>query len=758
MALTIRRLNNKPDKNGITPTFKATGIHTLQHIMNKLRDTIAKEEPPFQEGTLVRFALANRKERPNFCKLARVWQEGKVEKVVSEKLRQVSDAQNKRFIIATKNLRSRMTDCMQHDATNNTNEQTPAHTDDVTPNHQQVDVMPDANSDTDELMAVNEQSISVAEEAASTPYIVGDLIVFERDDQRFAGEILSINKSMHKIQLYGISAPQSPKYSWERAWIERELIRKTVHLSVRSTPRVGNEFLTVSPFTHDVHASKITSRLTLNERRQIDGVQPEDARTFLERTAELHVFVAEETGTDTTHQKVRFAKLNSSEKEKAIAAFNKEMDKYDKYGVKQTVSTKDLPHDATVVRPVVIFTNKLTTTGERIYKCRVTGDGSNVVMDDTSTSNANMEEVRVLLTLAACNKHFKGDVVTADAEQGYFQAEARQNNIFMTPPSIHSDARKGLLWKINKNLYGLPDGGAVFEEKVHNVLRATGWEQIVGLNHSWKKLNSKREVEGLLAVYVDDMLCIGLRTAAVRLLQEINTKLVINIQEGNVRFVGNDFTFSGVDPSHNQTKYIQSLQTDSPKTGLERKFHTPLPTRINEKEDKSQRLDEKGVRKARKTLGELLFVSRDSRPDLAYAASFIGKSIAKATKLTRHLLDRAVAYAKETPVSIAIPRSYEGDTVELEAFVDASLGNDNAVHGQTGWIITANGRPLMWRSKTQSRVARSSPKAELIALHDATDVLEWLRNVIKGVGGKSTAVIHSDAKDVIQVIGSKYGK
>lgn len=87
-------------------------------------------------------------------------------------------------------------------------------------------------------------------------------------------------------------------------------------------------------------------------------------------------------------------------------------------------------------------------------KCRVTADGSKIKMPDTSTNNASMEHVRILLHMAATHEKYTGDVLTADAEQGYLQAPAEYNDIYMLPPKLHPDCQRGRLWRLKKNMYG----------------------------------------------------------------------------------------------------------------------------------------------------------------------------------------------------------------------------------------------------------------------------------------------------------------
>lgn len=154
-------------------------------------------------------------------------------------------------------------------------------------------------------------------------------------------------------------------------------------------------------------------------------------------------------------------------------------------------------------------------------KCRVTCNGSRIKMQDCETSNVDWKEVRLLFHMAASHPAYKGSVQTADAEQGYLQTEAKEGPVYMIPPELHPDRAKDIVWKLDKNLYGLPNGGAVFEEKVRNTLLDAGWIPIDGTKHCWRKehinKNGSRLLLGYLGVFVDDFLAIGVHRSATEL-------------------------------------------------------------------------------------------------------------------------------------------------------------------------------------------------------------------------------------------------
>lgn len=732
----ISRLNNMPDANGRTPIQKAFGINGLSFLLNRIKASFgSRVKQPFDVGADVWWTPPNRKERPGFDKLAKVSFAAKVTQVVDTEVRRIITEEGKNTTALIRELKYRFPSpsapdstasvSTQHDSSDN-----PASTEKITKN--------------DQTPAKTAQVVSVKNDERALKE--GEIRYFKRDEHMFMGEITKVADQSVSLHVMAISTPEGKiNNEWTKCWIESNKESSWLRLG-KSHPKPQRD-CTVSPIIHDTHVSNIGNIVQFEENsKRITNPSVKDGRKFFAYMSSIVCYMV----SDTTHQKMRYSKMSDVEKIQADAAFADEMNKYKKYKVYTPICIQDLPDDARVVRPVVIFTSKKQQDGSRKMKCRMTADGSSISMEDTTTRNANMEEVRILYLLASTQEKFKGDVKTADAEQGYMQFPAKQTDVYMLPPTLHEDSRSDVIWKINANLYGLPDGGAVFEENVRRILKQLGWKQLEGMLHSWVKLSNDGEVEGYLSAYVDDFKCLGVGKTANDLLREIGTCLKINIQEGDVRFVGNDFTFNKNGSHYSQNEYAASISNQTTNS-----FRTPLPVRENERRDDSRPLTPKQLPAARGLLGKLLFMARDSRPDIAYPVSFVGRGISKATQRTVELLERIAAYAKATPLHIAIPSSFVSKHIKLDAFVDASLGSDGEVHGQTGWVILANGYPVMWRSKRQQRVARSSAKSELIALHDVADALEWLRVTLQRAGALSSATIFTDAQDVVALVNNK---
>ena len=145
-------------------------------------------------------------------------------------------------------------------------------------------------------------------------------------------------------------------------------------------------------------------------------------------------------------------------------------------------------------------------------------------------------------------------------------------------------------------------------------------------------------------------------------------------------------------------------------------------------------------------------------PDASFATSYLGKRTLSLSRNAVKYMNRTSSYLKNNSMSIPLPPKFTSPEIEITAYVDASMGSSEDPHGTTGWVILANGYPVTWRSKKQSRVSRSSLKAELIALHDLVDYLEWFCTVLSSSRVKSNTTIHSDSKDLVQLVNARHPK
>lgn len=749
-AAVVRRMNNHPHKGRSTPYEMAFSINPHEVIIEQIVEessTILRSR--FGIGEHILYCRADLKNTPGFNKLHNPWIKGIVVGIHGKHQRTIQLVDTSRHAKVHINNLKKDTSFTEPNKDNDPpGDDTSIIQDSIIPQNTSKDLTNSNAVDTQNAKQDQENEEQVTHE-------IGTNILFNDDGTAYMGEIISIHteNETYTIHLKGSQAATGEHVSRRKFLKTWQIITQRTNSVVYATsepPKRNNKrfepILCIVPF-----AFVITKINLMNNVLSLDDYwkyHPSNARKLPSLTTLLSVMIAA-----TTHQRITLTKLSQTDKEEAMEAFHNEMQKYIDYETYDKVNLRDIPRNATVLRTHLVFTLKQMKTGERKFKARCVIDGSQDHRNlYSATNNADQTEIRTVLHMASTHPSYNGDLLTADVENGYFHANT-DGIIYVIPPKIHAD-HGNYAWLLKKNVYGIPNAGKLFEDFIIESLQQLGWTQIQGLRHSWIKMHNNN-IQGYLCVYVDDFLAVGIKLSARQILEEIKTKMKLNIDEnGSLTFTGTSFDIKKECISIHQQKYIDSLL---PVEQL--KSHaTPLPYRINEKEDRTDQLNSKLVTKYREKLGQLLFIARDSRPDLSYAASFLGKFSSAPTIQAMKLLNRAITYAATNPYIMRYPSKFHKTTLNIECFVDASLGNNNNVHAQTGYIIFINETPFYWKSKRQTRVARSSTKAEMNALHDIFDKLEFYSTIFSNAKIPHSIRVYSDSADAIHLLNSPHPK
>jgi hypothetical protein len=84
-------------------------------------------------------------------------------------------------------------------------------------------------------------------------------------------------------------------------------------------------------------------------------------------------------------------------------------------------------------------------------------------------------------------------------------------------------------------------------------------------------------------------------------------------------------------------------------------------------------------------------------------------------------------YAQQTADASLMIKQSSPDVQRLNCHVDASFGSSTNIYPQPGFILMHKIVPICWKSHMQKRVARSTTRAELLALEEAVDYLIYIQ-------------------------------
>lgn len=133
----------------------------------------------------------------------------------------------------------------------------------------------------------------------------------------------------------------------------------------------------------------------------------------------------------------------------------------------------------------------------------------------------------------------------------------------------------------------------------------------------------------------------------------------------------------------------------------------------------------------REAVGNLVFVSSVSRPDITYAVNSVSKYLNNHNNAHWHAVLRIFAYLKET---LDYKIEYKsGNEPKLLGFSDADYAGDvETRRSTTGYLFCLANGPITWSSQRQKIVTLSTTEAEYVAAAAAAaKEAMWLRKLLR---------------------------
>ncbi|KAI2513951.1 hypothetical protein MHU86_335 [Fragilaria crotonensis] len=139
-------------------------------------------------------------------------------------------------------------------------------------------------------------------------------------------------------------------------------------------------------------------------------------------------------------------------------------------------------------------------------------------------------------------------------------------------------------------------------------------------------------------------------------------------------------------------------------------------------------------------VGMLLYLSTNTRPDIAFAVSQVARFNHSPKKSHATAIKTIIRYLHRTADKGTIVRP-TGD-LSIDCYVDADFaglhGRDpdyepSSAKSRTGYIITLGGCPILWKSKLQTEISLSTLESEYSALSASMRTLLPLRSLLSEV-------------------------
>ena len=297
-----------------------------------------------------------------------------------------------------------------------------------------------------------------------------------------------------------------------------------------------------------------------------------------------------------------------------------------------------------------------------------------------------------------------------DIKTAFLQGQEIERDIFVKPPK--EAGTKGKVWHLEKCVYGLNDASLQWYNRVKNVLEKCGgtMSKVDPAVFYWM---DGEELEGILACHVDDFIWGGTENFKQTVVQEIRQTFKVGKEESKTfQYIGMEMFSDGNTILLHQSKYGESLES--------------IPLEKSRAFQKHEVMSVQEKQAYRSKIGQILWTSRQSRPDVVFDACQLASKINDGKVEHLQEANKVIRRIKSEQVDLKFHNLGSGQ-LSLLVYTDASLGNLLDGGTQGAYIIfLANEKgkviPICWNSKKIRRVVRSTLAGETLAIAEGIDV------------------------------------
>lgn len=408
--------------------------------------------------------------------------------------------------------------------------------------------------------------------------------------------------------------------------------------------------------------------------------------------------------------------MNSIDRNEWKKAMNHEIDCLNK---NETWELVEKPRDKKIIDLKWIYTRKHDNT----FKARLVARGfqQKEQLVDLYSPVAKMQTLKLLL--AYCVK-FNLIINQMDIESAFLNSNII-SEVYVKQPEGYDDGTEKVC-KLKKALYGLKESPKAWYNCLDEFLMKIGFKRS---KYDYCLYTMKVENDKIyLLIFVDDILicCKNQKN-----LDRVKNSLVYRFK---IKDLGKIKTYLGIEINYDeqngkmslsQEKYIDSL-AEKYKLKDGKLYNTPMEENL--KCNPAINLCENI--KYRNLIGELLYISCGTRPDISYSVNYLSRfqncydnsHYKYALRILKYLY-----YTKSLKLNFDKGISNE----VLDCCVDADWAGDPIDRrSTTGYVISLFGNVIDWKSKKQRSVTKSSTHAEYVALSEAVSEVLSLKDLL----------------------------
>lgn len=430
--------------------------------------------------------------------------------------------------------------------------------------------------------------------------------------------------------------------------------------------------------------------------------------------------------------------IKSSEAEKWRAAMNDEIRSLLE---KRCWMLVDRPKNVKILKGRWAFAKKKNSMGIVIrHKARHAINGFNQKKGqdfiESFSPVARIETIRVILIVA----HNKGYVIhQMDIKLAYINGDMDTIIYMEQPEGFCEDPSKVCL--LLKSLYGLKQSGRCWNIKFVKFMKDLGFEQA----KSDPCVFTKKDL--IIALYVDDLIIAGTPEEVRKFKQQLKDTFEAEDMGIINHILGIKVEFEEDTMMLSQTAFInQCLE----KFNMQKAKEKATPMEAIDMDEVDQ-LTEDQQQLYRSVVGCLLYLSNNTRPDIAFATQYLSRFLSKAFKFQLNQALRVFRYLKGTKeMKLHIKRE---EDFSMQVYADASYGSTIDRKSISGSITFIYNSPALWFTRKQTITAQSTVEAEYISLSETAKSTYWVIQLLNelNINYQLPVIIHQDNQGTIQL-------
>uniref|UniRef100_A0AAV1VJI6 Integrase catalytic domain-containing protein n=1 Tax=Peronospora matthiolae TaxID=2874970 RepID=A0AAV1VJI6_9STRA len=385
-----------------------------------------------------------------------------------------------------------------------------------------------------------------------------------------------------------------------------------------------------------------------------------------------------------------------------------------------------LPNGQSAIGTKWVFKIKRKADGSiEKYKARLVAKGfrQKYGIDYTETFSPVVKYVTLRMVIAI-TKHFGWPLDQLDVVTAFLYGVMKEKVFCAVPEGVKMEGDFDCL-ELIKAIYGLKQASRVWNETFDEFIRSIGF-QASGFDPCLYIMTSEGHCVFVL-VYVDDVLVTGSSLEMIaRTKNDLKTRFEMT-DSGKCAFVLGIELLDGEDGSVTmcQRRYVDDVLK---RFGMDECKAVASPVDVSSRLVPSNSASKVDV-PFREAVGALMHLTTATRPDIAYAVSFVSRFMKKPQEEHWVAVKRIFRYLQGTKMhGICYKPSAK---IDFRGYSDADWAGDLADRKSTsGYVFMLLGAPVSWGSKKQPSVSLSTSEAEYIALSLAIQEGKWINRLL----------------------------